>query len=227
MNYKDFLIVDFETSSRLAQATQPVQVASIAIHGRKLEIKEGSDFCSLIRPVFEEEECKKLNLDPLSDEAVAVHGKTKAMLESAPTLKSVWSNFTEYVNQYNFNKSSWNAPVMVGYNIRNFDSIIVDRICCKEPWAYGPKDEKFNCQGLFHPIHSIDLLDLSFVFQENNKDVNSLSADNFLRKYLGAKDKGEAHDAMSDVILCAEYFCRMMRLIRNTSSKIKWKGCMA
>lgn len=225
MNYRDFIIADFETTSKYAQTTQPVQLAAVVVHGRKLEIKQGSEFSSLIKPVFDEEECKRLNLDPLTDEAVAIHGKTRSMLEDAPTLKSVWSNFTEYTNQHNFNKNSWSAPILVGYNIRNFDSIIVDRICTKEPWNYGPKDEKFQCQGLFQPIHSVDILDLMFCLMENNKEVNSLSMDNLVRGYLGYQDKvGQAHDALSDVIACADLFCMVMRLIRRLASRTQFKG---
>lgn len=227
MNYRDFIILDFETTSKNPYTTQPVQLASVVVHGRKLEIKPGSEFQSLIKPNFNPEECAELELDLLTDEAAAIHGKTQAMLETAPDLKSVWANYKDYVNQHNFNKNSWSAPILVGYNSRNYDSVIVDRICTKEPWAYGPKDEKFNCQGLFQPIHSIDVLDLVFCFMENNKEVNSLSMDNLVRGYLGYQDTvGQAHDALTDVIATAELFCRIMRLIRKTSGQIKWKDGM-
>lgn len=224
MNYKDYIIFDAETTSKFAETTQPVQIAAVVVHGRKLEIKQGSEFQSLIKPVFDEQECKRLNLDPLTDEAVAIHGKTRAMLEPAPSLKSVWSNFVDYVNEHNFNKTSWSAPILVGYNIKNFDSKIVHRICCEEPWGYGPKDEKFRCQGLFHPIHSLDLLDDMFKFFENDKDVNSLSMDNLVKGHMGYDDGGTAHDALSDVIATAELFCMTQRLIRKTAARIQWKG---
>lgn len=228
MNYRSFCVYDFETTSKFSNSTQPVQLAGVMVHGRKLEIIPNSEFCSLIKPISDPEECARLGLDPLEDGAVAIHGKTAAMLEDAPSLKTVWSNFVEYVNEHNFRKNSWSAPISVGYNIRNFDSIIVDRICTKEPWGYGPKDEKFKCQGLFHPIHSIDLLDSMFMMMENNKEVNSLSADNLIRGVFGHVDTvGGAHDALGDVIMTAQLFCKVMRLMRKTASKIEFKGCMA
>lgn len=225
MNYRDYIILDFETTSKYPTTTQPVQLAAVVVHGRKLEIKPDSEFSSLIKPIFDEEECKKLNLDPLDPGAVAVHGKTEAILADAPNLKSVWSNFCDYVSEHNFHKKSWSAPIMAGYNIRNFDSLIIDRICNEEPWKYGPYDEKFKCQGLFQPIHAIDLLDFMFAMFENDKSVNSLSADNLIRGHFGYA-KGEAHDALSDVIMTAELFCRTMKWIRHRSAKTTWRDSM-
>lgn len=222
MNYRDLIVFDFETTSKWADTTQPVQLAAVVIHGRKLEIKPGTEFQSLIRPVFDEKECEELKLDPLTEEAIAIHGKTRAMLETAPTLKSVWSNFVDYVNEHNFKKDAWNAPISCGYNIRNFDNKIVERICCQEPWAYGPKDKRGVGQGLFHPIHSIDIMDLMHALTENNKEVNSLSVDNLIRGYMGYA-KGTAHDALSDVLCCAEVYCRTQRLFRDFAGKFKIK----
>jgi DNA polymerase III epsilon subunit-like protein len=222
MNYRDFICYDFETTSKYPDTTQPVQIAAVVIHGRKLTIKEGTEFQSLIRPIFDEDECFRLNLDPLTDESIAIHGKTKEMLESAPTIQSVWKNFTEYVNQFNYKNSSFTAPICCGYNIKNFDNKIVNRICSSSPYKLGPYDEKFRCQGLFNPITSIDMYDFMFALMENNQDVNSLSADNLIRGYMGYST-GTAHDAMSDVIMTAELFCRTMTMIRGVASKKKFK----
>lgn len=225
MNYKTYICLDFETTSALPLTTQPVQLAAVAIHSRKLEIIGGSEFQSLIKPVFDEDECKRLGVNPLEAGAVAVHGKTKEILETAPSLESVWKNFIEYVNQYNFKGSNFFAPVMVGYNIRGFDSIIIDRICSKAPYNLGPTDKKRGGQDLFNRIHSIDMLDFMFALFENNKDVNSLSADNLVRGYLGY-DKGTGHDAMSDVIMTAELFCRTMKMLRATATRKNFKDSM-
>lgn len=224
MNYRDYIVFDFETTSANPLATQPVQIAAVAVHGRKLEIKEGSEFQSLIKPIFDEAECDRLGVDSLQDGAVAKHGKTKEMLEEAPTIQSVWPNFVEYVNQYNYRGGNFTAPIAVGYNIRGFDMKIVDRICGSDPYNLGPTN-KGGGQDLFNKIHIIDLMDLMFIFFESNKDVNSLSADNLIRGYFGY-DKGQAHDAMSDVIMTAELFCRSMKMMRGISSRKKFKGSM-
>jgi DNA polymerase III epsilon subunit-like protein len=222
MNYRDYLVYDFETTSANPYTTQPVQIAAVVVHGRKLEIKEGSEFQSLMKPELNVKKCETLGIDPLEDGAVAVHGKTEEMLKKAPTIKAVWKNFTDYVNQYNFKRTNWSAPVSVGYNIKGFDSIIVNRLCTTAPWNFGPVDNKRGEQDLFNRIHSIDMLDFMFALFENNKDVNSLSADNLVRGYMGY-DKGTAHDAMSDVIMTAELFCRTMKMLRTTASRKNFK----
>ena len=224
MNYRDYVVDDFETTSANPHKTQPVQIAAVVIHGRQLKIKPGSEFESLMKPVFDEEECEKLNIDPLQDGAVAVHGKTQEILEKAPSTKSVWANFVEYVNQYNYKGSNWTAPISVGYNIRGFDSIIVNRLCDGEPYNFGPVNKKRGGQDIFNNIHSIDMLDFMFSLFENNKDVNSLSADNLIRGYMGYKDNGQAHDALSDVVMVAELFCKVQRMLRYTASRKNFKG---
>jgi DNA polymerase III epsilon subunit-like protein len=44
MNYRDYVVYDFETTSANPLRTQPVQIAAVVVHGRKLEIKKGSEF---------------------------------------------------------------------------------------------------------------------------------------------------------------------------------------
>ena len=50
MNYRDYTVYDFETTSPNPLTTQPVQIAAVVVHGRKLEIKKGSQFESLMKP---------------------------------------------------------------------------------------------------------------------------------------------------------------------------------
>lgn len=225
MNYRKFCVYDMETSSPDPSRTQPVQLAALMIDGRRLEVIEGSEFQSLIQPSFDEEFCEEHGLDLLQPGAVKVHGKTEEMLKKAPKLKEVWGNFTEYVQSYQYKKGEWHAPISTGYNIKGFDNPITERICTKEPWGFGPSNKRGRAT-IFNPIHSIDMLDIMFLFFENNKDVNSLSADNLIRGYMGASSEN-AHDAMTDVRQCAELFCKMMRLIRAVAGKTKLKGSLA
>lgn len=223
MNYRDYIVYDFETTSANPHTTQPVQIAAVVVHGRKLEIKQGSEFQSLIKPIFNKDKCKELGIDPLEDGAVAVHGKTEEILSNAPSVESVWKNFADYAKQYNFQGGNFGAPISVGYNIKNFDSVIVKRLCAEKPYKLGPIDAKRGEQDIFNRIHSIDMLDFMFALFENNKDVNSLSADNLVRGYMGYSS-GQAHDAMSDVIMTAELFCRTMKMLRTTASRKNFKN---
>lgn len=222
MNYSDYICFDFETTGKNPNTAQPIQIAAVVIHGRKLEIKEGTEFQSLIRPNFDEYECKQLNLDPLTDDSIAIHGKTRELLQTAPSPKSVWSNFSEYCKQYNHGKSNFTAPIATGYNINSYDMVIVDRLCSKAPYNFGPVNKEGG-QDIFNRIKKIDMLDFMFALFENNSEVNSLSADNLFRGYMGYA-KGQAHDAMSDTIMVAEIFCRTMKLMRRTASSTRFKG---
>ncbi|NDD83556.1 3'-5' exonuclease, partial [bacterium] len=116
MANRDFVVFDFETGSRNPHRTQPTQIAALAIDGRNL-IAAG--------------------FDPLEDEALKITGKTREGLANAPSLKSVWSKFTRFVDQYNWKGDSFYAPIPVGFNIIGFDLIIVNRLC-KE---FGPWDK--------------------------------------------------------------------------------------
>lgn len=225
MNWRTFCCYDFETTSADPLSTQPCSLAAVMIDCRKLEIKSGSEFNSYIKVVTDQEECDRLGLDKMQDGAVKVHGLTEEFLSTAPSLKTVWSNFVDYTKEYNFRGTDFMAPVAVGYNIRNFDLPIVERICSKDPWNYGPKSEKFPRGNVLHPIYAIDVMDLMFTFFENNKEVNSLSADNLIRSHMGYS-KGTAHDAMSDVIMVAELFCKTMKMLRGVCKNRKFKGSM-
>lgn len=224
MNYSDYIVYDFETTSSNPETTQPVQIAAVIVHGRKLEIKKNSEFESLIQPVFDIDKCRELGLDPLTDDAVAVHGISAEILKDAPSLNSVFKNFTDYVNSYNFKKDQWSAPIRCGYNIEGFDNLIMDRIMTKDPYKLGPVS-KTGRQGLFHPIHSVDVMKFMFSFFENDSDVRSLSADNLIRGKFGYS-KGKAHDALSDVIMTAELFCKTQKWLRSNAEKIDFNGCM-
>lgn len=40
----------------------------------------------------------------------------------------MWSQFCDFVNQYNYRKTKWTAPVRCGYNNIRFDDVIINRI---------------------------------------------------------------------------------------------------
>lgn len=225
MNFRDIVLLDFESTGKNSKTCQPVQLSSVVIHGRKLEIIPDSKFNSLIKPIFDEEKCKELNLEPLSQESIAIHGKTAAMLSNAPDVESVWKNFVSYVNKYNYDGTTWTAPIFSGYNSRGYDSEIVQRLCCdKSVYGFGPVD-KFGKPALFNPIFHIDVMDIMFLFTENKKEITSLSVDNLVRKFMGYS-KGVAHDAMSDVECCAELLIRNMKFIRSCVKDIDFKDSL-
>ena len=221
MNYRDIIVFDFETGSRNPDKTQPTQIAAVAIHGRKLTVQSGGYFNSEIRPILDDEKATAAGLDPLEDEALAITRKTREKLAKAPLPKTVWNKFTNFVNKYNFKKTPYYAPVSAGYNIIGFDLPIVQRMCEQS----GPTDKKTGKQCLFNKIHKIDLLDVVWMWMENNADVKSLSMDS-MRDLLGVP-KENAHDALQDVKDTANLMIAFMKLYRRMSPKIKFEKAFA
>jgi len=221
MNYKDIIVFDFETGSRNPHKTQPVQIAAVAIHGRKLTIQPGGYFESLIRPELDDEKAIEMGVDPIEDEALAVNGKTREELAKAPSAKTVWKKFANFVNKYNWKKTPYFAPIPAGYNIIGFDLPIVQRLCEQ----HGPVDKKTGKQTLFNKIHKIDMLDTVWMWMENNPDIKSLSMDS-MRDLLGMS-KENAHDAMQDVKDTANLMIAFMKLHRRIAPKVKFEKAFA
>lgn len=251
MNYQDLIFYDFETTGKNPYTCQPIQLASVIIHGRKLEVHKNSEFSSFIKPIMDEKECLKYGLDPVNDEILQITGIDEKDLEKAPSLKNVWAEFQQYVNKYNPKQNKWGAPIKAGMNIDKYDNIIVDRICGGnlkktriqldlmlergiiekgvvsalkklEPYGFGPWDEERQEPTLFYPRDSVDLLRIIWMWTENIKDVKSISMD-AIRDWMGISKAG-AHNALKDVQDGAELLIRFLKLHRHYAPKVKFKG---
>lgn len=219
MANRDYICFDFETGSRNPHKTQPTQIAAIAIDGRNLSVK--GQFNSEIKPILDEEEAISLGLDPIEDEALKITHKTREALEKAPSLKSVWSKFTKFVDQYNWKNDPFFAPIPVGFNIIGFDMIIVNRIC-KE---FGPWDKDRQQQKLFSRVYKVDIMDNVFTWTESDPSVRSISMDS-LREKMGLS-KENAHDALQDVKDEANIFIKLLKTHRSIYQNIKFDKAFA
>jgi len=251
MNYQDIVVYDFETTSVNPYRCQPIQLGAVCIHGRKLEIHSQSGFKSFIKPITDLKECELLGLDPFNDEVAEKTGITMADLEDAPSLKSVWEQFQQYVAKYNYKQGKWGAPVKCGMNINSYDNIIIDRIAGGhlkkaiqgldillergiidkkaydkakrlEPYGFGPWDDERNEETLFYPAGNLDLRDVLWFWFENNPEVKSLGMD-AMREYFGIKAEG-AHQADKDAKDVADLIIKFLKLHRHYAPKIKFKG---
>lgn len=212
--------MDYESTSRYPHTTQPIQLSAVAIHSQKLEIIEGSEFDSLIRPIEDPELQAKAGLGAIEDEALAVNRKTMEELRLAPDLKTVWTQFIEYTNNFNYKKNSYTAPIVAGYNIIGFDNIITDRICGPHGWNYGPWDKDRQKNSLFNPIYKIDLMDLVFTWFSSTAEPRKLNL-GCLSEFLGI-DTTNLHDALEDVKVTANILCRFLKMQRELNTRIKW-----
>jgi DNA polymerase III epsilon subunit-like protein len=215
-----YIVLDLETTSKSAYLAQPVQLAAVAVDAKKLEII--GTFDSLIKPIFDPEECKKLDLEPPSDDTYRITKLKKEEIEKAPELKVVWNNFCSFVNTFNYKKNKWDAPVVSGYNIVNYDLKIINRIAGGEPYKFGPYDDEYKICSLFNPIWRLDLLDTVFLYFESMWQPKSLSLDS-LRKFMGMSSEG-AHNAAVDTRQTAELLIRFLRLTRSVAKETKFEN---
>ena len=205
MATRDFIVFDFETGSRNPHKTQPTQLAALALDGRSLKPK--GTFNSEMRPMSDKKAIEA-GLDPLEDEALRITGKNREDLKKAPTPRSVWKKFVQFVDQYNWKGTQWFAPIPVGFNRLGFDMIIINRLCK----AYGPWNEDRSQQKLFHAIHKIDVMDNIFMWTEADPAVKSISMDS-LRDRMGLS-KENAHDALQDVRDTANIMIKFLKTHR-------------
>ena len=219
MANRDFIIFDFETGSRNPHKTQPTQIAALALDGRSLAVK--GQFNSEIKPIFNDEKAIAAGLDPVQDEALKITGKTREALEKAPSLKSVWSKFTKFVDQYNWKGEPFFAPIPVGFNIIGFDLIIINRLCRE----FGPWDNEREQQKLFSKVYKIDIMDNVFTWTESDPNVKSISMDS-LRDRMGLS-KENAHDALQDVKDEANIFIKLMKTHRSVYQNISFENAFA
>jgi DNA polymerase III epsilon subunit-like protein len=219
MANRDYIIFDFETGSRNPHKTQPTQIAAIALDGRDLSVK--GTFNSEIKPLLNDEEAIAAGLDPIEDGALKVTGKTREKLEEAPALKSVWSKFTKFVDQYNWKGEPFFNPIPVGYNIIGFDLIIVNRLCQE----FGPWDKTKDQPKLFSKVYKVDLMDNVFMWTEADPSVKSISMDS-LREKMGLSLEN-AHDALQDVKDTANIFIKLLKTHRAVYQNIEFDKAFA
>lgn len=221
MKMNDIVFFDFETTGKYAHSAQPIQLAAVVINGTSLEVKEDSVFQTLIKPEFDLEKCERYNLAPLTEESIAIHGKTEEMLSTAPSPKVAWQQFCEYVDQYNYKKNKWGRPIAAGQNIIKYDMPICRRLANEEPYKFGPWDEENQELELFQFRDVYDTLHDFGRWFRFDKDVRSYSMD-ALRPVFGI-DEDNAHDALKDVLDGAFMLSKFLKLYKGFAKKVKFR----
>ena len=219
MANRDYIVFDFETGSRNPHKTQPTQIAAVALDGRNLALK--GTFNSEIKPILDDEKAIAAGFDPIEDGALRVTNKTREGLAKAPALKSVWTKFCKFVDQYNWKGEPFFAPIPVGYNIIGFDMPIINRMCEQ----FGPWDKSRSQQKLFSKVYKVDLMDNIFMWTEGDPSVKSISMDS-LRERMGLSGEN-AHDALQDVKDTANIFIKMLKTHRAVYQNIEFEKAFA
>jgi len=227
INYNKICVFDFETDGSDPSNCSPVQIAAVIIDPIQLEIIKDSEFNINFKPeCLDQNENFEYQTDILDFHAkVKGTSKDKVLAEwrGYPKQEHSWTLFTSYLDKYHSRsskKSQFSAPIAAGYNINRFDLHIIDRLSRK----YGNlnKEQRTN---LFYPRDVIDGMNLIFYWFENNGDLKSYTLDS-VRDYFGISKDG-AHDAIKDVKDTAEIIIRFMKLHRNLSNKIQFRGSFA
>ena len=196
-----FLCYDFETSSVDPHTTQILQIAACIIDARSCTIVDKFD--SLVKPEDEKTidskalEVNKLNLDDL---------------KQAPSITIIFPAFATWISKYNIYKdrSPWGAPISCGWNITNFDNIILNRYARKLRCIHGTEP------NLIHPIISFDCMHTLFWLTYFNNDISSYKLTSIL-EYCGIskRELEKAHNAIYDVEFCAQLAIKLIKLSRH------------
>lgn len=228
MNNSYLLCYDLETGHLSPHIAEIIQIAGAIIEPNSLKIIDR--FSSYMKPDFDAPGC--------SDDTISnFHAKQKGIskkamykiLEDAPDTKIVWDNWVKWVHKYNMSKTNtpFKAPIRAGYNIINYDDVIIDRYCKR----YGQWDEKKGAQTIFNQVNKIDMMDHVWYWFENNTEIENLKLSTVM-EYMGY-NATNAHEASVDVEMTCNLIIRFFNLQRHLTSfnkegkrRLEMKDCM-
>ena len=210
-NNNYYICFDFETSSVDPYTTQVLSIGAVAIHPKKLEIVPNSEFYTLVQPE---------DKDRVEAKALEINKLTMAELldNKNPTIEGAWKSFVKYIKTYNTGNNVFTKPIPVGYNIVNYDLIIVDRLARR-----FKNVDSSGSPNIFHFRDKIDLIHDVFKWTENRNDITSLSFDN-IRGWMGLSSDG-AHHALKDSQDAAKLAIKFLGLYRYISPRVEFKEC--
>lgn len=227
VNYNKICVFDFETDGVNPEQCSPVQIAAVMIDPINLNIIPNSEFnCNFKPEVMEQDPNYEYKTDILDFHA-KVKGCSKnevyAEWKNYPKQEIAWKMFVDYLEKYHSRtskKSQFSAPIAAGYNIYRFDLPIINRLSKKYK-----NTNKEGSSNIFYPRDVIDMMNLVFYWFNHSDELKSYTLDS-LRDYMGISKDG-AHDAIKDVKDTAEIMIRFLKLHRNLSEKIKFKGAFS
>jgi DNA polymerase III epsilon subunit-like protein len=224
-NFHKICVFDLETDGSNPDVCSPVQIAALMIDPVRLDIIPDSEFNISLKPAILEE---NPNYTYDDSDVLDFHAKVKkttgekvlAEWRDYQKQEHGWKTFISYLEMYHTRstkKTCFTAPLAAGYNINRFDLRVIDRLSDKYKTV-----NKEGRNNLFYPRDVIDLMNIIFYWFEGNNELKNYTLDH-VREYFGIDGEG-AHDALKDVRDTADILIRFMKLFRNTSNKVKFKG---
>ena len=197
-NNRNFIVFDIETSGLDPKlGAEIVQISAVALRYSDYTEIENGRFDIIIKPQ---------KPDKASKEAIDVIGKDLWDRANADGLhpKVALRKFKEYIEMINPTKKFWTSPVLVGFNIVNFDIPFVQHQM-EEYKILDPGDDKpwSNMQ--------MDLFPLMFsIFGRDGLKNNKLDT---YANLIGLARSAETHDASEDVDITKQMFQRYMKFM--------------
>ena len=224
-NFHKICVFDLETDGSNPDVCSPVQIAALMIDPVRLDIIPDSEFNISLKPAILEE---NPNYTYEDSDVLDFHAKVKkttgekvlAEWRDYQKQEHGWKTFISYLEMYHTRstkKTCFTAPLAAGYNINRFDLRVIDRLSDKYKTV-----NKEGRNNLFYPRDVVDLMNIIFYWFEGNNELKNYTLDH-VREYFGIDGEG-AHDALKDVRDTADILIRFMKLFRNTSNKVKFKG---
>lgn len=217
MNNNYICVFDFETGGINVKRgpdnkeAEPLQIGALILDPRRLTIVD--EYESLMAP---------LRPDLVNPVALEVNHLTLDQVKAARHPRIVWKEFVRWVKQYQKKASPWDYPIAAGYNIRTFDSHIVQNLCVDYGPASDNKDTGEKEQDVFHRLYSIDLMDYVWLLMENSNCLTPFTEKQTkhdiklttIAKWMGIAFN-DAHTALGDVRVTAAIIARLLRLNRS------------
>lgn len=216
----NIIIYDLETTGRNPYICEPIEISAICADINTLELKTDQMgnllvFTTLVKPptdcIIEE---KALQKNKITLEMLAA--------TEVPDQKFAFEQFCGFCRQFQRTDKKWDACYAAGFNIHNFDNIIMDRMC--QRYEYEDKEGDYL---LFHPFHSFDLFDVLRMYFCWDDSLTGYNMDS-VRDYFGI-DKEGSHRAEKDVGDCWSILKRFLSLYKKTAARrvAEFKGCFS
>ena len=171
-----------------------------------------------MKPIIDEKECKKRDIDPISQEALDITNIKLEDLVNAPLPQKVWKDFVYWADQFKSGSGDWMKPILCGFNINNYDIHIINRLA-KEGGQYSEKERR---NTVFHPVHRKDIMNDVWTWTENFK-INSSNSCRMdaVREWIGI-DSSNSHNGLKDVLDGAFFMIKLLKLHRRLFSRIEF-----
>lgn len=207
-NNRNFVVFDIETSGLNPETgAEIVQISAVALKYSDYTEIDGGRFDILIKPQ---------KPDLAEKDAINIIGQDLWDRSQREGLhpKVALRKFKEFLDSVNQTKKFWTSPVLVGFNIVNFDIPFVKHQM-KEYKIVSDKDD------LPWSNMQVDLFPMMFcIFGRDGLKNNKLDT---YAEIVGLKRSTANHDASEDVNMTKEMFQRYMKFMGKIRNKITTK----